>query len=291
MQGVVYYYNREVYKKAGLDPSKPPLTWDEFAANCEAIKSKTQASCVTFGNKDGTDFINVIAGIGEGLWSSETRAKFIARDLAWTSDEMRAVFTKAKEMIDKKWIEKGVNSYSPYTDAVNIFAGARTAHLLGLISDAPNSWKNVEDLAGPGEVGVSMPVAVGRTHADKPNRLEIDGGIGFGVTGWSQNKDLALDYIRTAVSPKAAALLMKAAGGLPSNTKVDLSQIELPAAKEVVKLLGCCTEDKRIKSYYVTAERLELQRVGQLLITGDVTVKDALQSIEQVRQKERARTK
>ena len=101
VQGVVYYYNREVYKKAGLDPSKPPLTWDEFAANCEAIKSKTQASCVTFGNKDGTDFINVIAGIGEGLWSSETRAKFIARDLAWTSDEMRAVFTKAKEMIDK----------------------------------------------------------------------------------------------------------------------------------------------------------------------------------------------
>ena len=70
VQGVVYYYNREVYKKAGLDPSKPPLTWDEFAANCEAIKSKTQASCVTFGNKDGTDFINVIAGIGEGLWSS-----------------------------------------------------------------------------------------------------------------------------------------------------------------------------------------------------------------------------
>ena len=84
---------------------------------------------------------------------------------------------------------------------------------------------------------------------------------------------------------------MKAAGGLPSNTKVDLSQIESPAAKEVVKLLGCCTEDKRIKSYYVTAERLELQRVGQLLITGDVTVEDALQSIEQVRQKERARTK
>ena len=52
--------------------------------------------------------------------------------MAWTSDEMKAVFAKAKEMIDKGWIEKGVNSYSPYTDAVNIFAGARTGHLLGL---------------------------------------------------------------------------------------------------------------------------------------------------------------
>ena len=101
---------------------------NEFAAACEAIKAKTKASCVTFGNKDGTDFINVVAIIAKGLWSPEIRAKFMAHDLAWTSDEMRAVFAKIKEMIDKGWIEKGVNSYSPYTDAVNIFAGARTGN-------------------------------------------------------------------------------------------------------------------------------------------------------------------
>lgn len=291
VQGVVFYYNKEVYQKAGLDPAKPPLTWEDLAANCQAIKSKTQASCLTFGNKDGVDFINVIAAIAEGMWSKDTRANFIAHEIAWTSPEMKAVFVKAKEMIDKGWIEKGVNSYSPYTDAVNIFAGARTAHLLGLISDAPNSWKNLEELTGAGQVGVSLPVAVGRTDADKPNRLEIDGGIGFGITNWSENKDLALDYIKTAVSPKAAAALMESAGGLPSNTKVDLAQMKSAAAKDVVRLLGCCAEDRRIKSNYVTAERLELQRVGQLMITGDISVDDALQSIEQVRQKERARTK
>ncbi len=288
VQGSIWYYNKEVYKDAGLDPNKAPVTWADFSANCEAIKTKTKASCLTFGNKDGTDMINIVASTAEGIWSNETRAKFIAHDLAWTSPEMHAVFDKVKEMIDKGWIEKGVNSYSPYTDAVNIFAGARTGHLLGLISDAPNSWKNLEDLTGPGGVGVIIPLAIAN---DKPNRLEVDGGIGFAITSWSPNQDLALDYVKTSVSPKAGAALMQSAGGLPSNTKVDLSGLQNESGKEVVRLLGCCTDTPRIKSNYVTAERQELQRVGQLLVTGDISVDDALNSIEAVRQKERARTK
>ena len=137
-----------------------------------------------------------------------------------------------------------------------------------------------------------MPFATGRSPEDNPNRLEVDGGIGFAVTSWSQNQDLALDFVKTSVSPKAAAILMQSAGGLPSNTKVDLSELKSQAGKEVVRLMGCCTDDRRIRSNYVdNAERLELQRVGQLLVTGDITVDAALESIEQVRQKERARTK
>ncbi len=291
VQGTILYYNKEVYKEAGLDPEKAPQTWEDLQANCAAIKEKTKASCLVMGNKDGTDMVNLVAAIANGLWSKETRAKFNAHELAWTSDEMRAVLTKVKEMVDNGWFEKGINSYSPYTDAVNIFAGGRSAHLLGLISDAPNSWKNVEDLAGEGNVGVAMPVQVAGSATDNPKRLEIDGGIGYGVTNWSQNQDLALDFVKTTVSPKAAAILMTAAGGLPSNTSVDLSGIKSPAADDVIALLGCCAVDGRLKSNYVTAERAELQRVGQLLITGDVSVDDAVESIEQVRQKERARTK
>lgn len=291
VQGSIWYMNREVYKNAGLDPSKPPQTWQDFEAVCTAIKAKTQASCVTFGNKDGTDFINVIATIAHGLWSADTRAKFLKHDLAWTSDDMRAVFAKAKEMIDKGWIENGVNSYSPYTDAVNIFAGARTGNLLGLISDAPNSWKNIEDMTGEGGVGVALPFAVDKDPAANPKRLEVDGGIGFAITTWSTQQDLAVDFIKTAVSTDAAVTLMQSAGGLPSNTKVDLSGLTSDAAKQVVGFLGCCSVDGRIKSNYVTAERAELQRVGQLLITGQISVDDALQSIEQVRQKELARKK
>jgi len=35
------YYNKDVFKQAGLDPEKPPKTWDELLACAKAIKEKT----------------------------------------------------------------------------------------------------------------------------------------------------------------------------------------------------------------------------------------------------------
>ena len=37
----VLYYNREVFKAAGLDPAAPPTTWDELLAASKAITEKT----------------------------------------------------------------------------------------------------------------------------------------------------------------------------------------------------------------------------------------------------------
>ncbi len=37
----VLYYNKDVFRQAGLDPEKPPKTWDEFLAYAKAIKEKT----------------------------------------------------------------------------------------------------------------------------------------------------------------------------------------------------------------------------------------------------------
>ncbi|MEV2214996.1 extracellular solute-binding protein [Streptomyces sp. NPDC050997] len=37
----VLYYNASLFKKAGLDPAKPPKTWDDVAKDALAIKKKT----------------------------------------------------------------------------------------------------------------------------------------------------------------------------------------------------------------------------------------------------------
>ena len=120
------------------------------------------------------------------------------RELSWTSKPVRDVFEKFQTMVSDKWIEPGANSYSPYTDLPRMFAGGRVANMLGLVSDAPNAWKNLEQLIGVGNVGVFMPVAVGRSPQQQPKRLTVSGGIGFGVTKWSANKDLAIDYVKIA---------------------------------------------------------------------------------------------
>jgi multiple sugar transport system substrate-binding protein len=39
--GVALHYNRALFQKAGLDPDRPPTTWDEVRADAKAIKDKT----------------------------------------------------------------------------------------------------------------------------------------------------------------------------------------------------------------------------------------------------------
>jgi sn-glycerol 3-phosphate transport system substrate-binding protein len=45
----VFYINKDAYKKAGLDPNKPPKTWKEFTAASEKLKSAGQACVYTTG--------------------------------------------------------------------------------------------------------------------------------------------------------------------------------------------------------------------------------------------------
>jgi len=44
---VVMYWNKEAFKEAGLDPSKPPLTWDELKSMAARLTKKDAAGKVT----------------------------------------------------------------------------------------------------------------------------------------------------------------------------------------------------------------------------------------------------
>ena len=46
---VVYYINKDAFKKAGLDPNKPPKTWKEFRAAADKLKAAGQQCVYTTG--------------------------------------------------------------------------------------------------------------------------------------------------------------------------------------------------------------------------------------------------
>jgi raffinose/stachyose/melibiose transport system substrate-binding protein len=283
VQGFIIYYNKDVYQLAGLDPDKAPQTWDELAANCKAIAAHTKANCYGLGNKNGVGVTSTLAALATGTWSPEVRAQFMSRKLDWTSAPVRAVFATMESMVADKWIEPGANSYSPYTDMPRIFAAGRVAHVAGLISDAPNAWKNLEQLIGTGHVGVAMPVAIGHSPKDQPNRLAVSGGIGFGVTRWSANRDLALDYVRIAVEPASQMVFMESAGGMPTNPAVDINRMSSPAAKAIIAFLACCSLPNQVSDSFLPEERQELVRSGQLLLNGQITVDEILTQLDRAR--------
>jgi len=41
--GCLMYYNKEIFKQAGLDPNNPPKSWDDFSKACETVKKTGKA--------------------------------------------------------------------------------------------------------------------------------------------------------------------------------------------------------------------------------------------------------
>jgi len=282
VQGVIIYYNKDVYKSAGLDPDAPPLTWDDLAANCKVIAEHTRAACFGLGNKAGVGFAGTIDALMTGSWPLDVRNQFMARELGWTSKPVHEVFDKFQAMVSNKWIEPGANSYSPYTDLPRMFAGGRVANMLGLVSDAPNAWKNLEQLIGVGNVGAFMPVAVAVSPQQQSKRLAVSGGIGFGVTRWSAHKDLAIDYVKISADADSELVFMDS-GGMPANTKVDTSRMTSPVAKQILGFLNCCAIPNRVQDTFLPEERQEMQRDGELVISGQISVDETLNRLQQAR--------
>jgi multiple sugar transport system substrate-binding protein len=95
-------YNRDLFKKAGLDPDKPPATWDELRADAKQIAQKTgQAGYaqLTTNNTGGWMFTTQTYAFGGSIESEDgTKATFddapskaalqLLHDMKWTDKSM-----------------------------------------------------------------------------------------------------------------------------------------------------------------------------------------------------------
>ncbi|MEV8516734.1 extracellular solute-binding protein [Dactylosporangium sp. NPDC051484] len=98
------HYNRDLFTKAGLDPNKPPTTWDEVRTSAKAIAEKTGVAGFAQMSKDGTGgwqlTVDTYARGGRvedgkkaTLTNDATKASLqFLKDLRWTDNSMGANF-------------------------------------------------------------------------------------------------------------------------------------------------------------------------------------------------------
>ncbi len=98
------HYNRDLFTAAGLDPNKPPTTWDEVRTAAKAIATKTGQAGFAQMSKDGTGgwqlTVDTYARGGRmedgkkaTLTNDATKASLqFLKDLRWTDNAMGANF-------------------------------------------------------------------------------------------------------------------------------------------------------------------------------------------------------
>ncbi|MBN1385018.1 MAG: extracellular solute-binding protein [Elusimicrobia bacterium] len=182
------YYNKELFKKAGLDPENPPKTWDEFIAAGKKLKS---AGIAPFTSGFGDLWMNGVF-IYSYAWSylgKNNIEKTIKGQYPYTSPGWNNALRKVVEMRDAGMFVDGIVTL-PNKESERLFANGDVAMALNG-SWAVNVYKQMNsDL----NFGVMKPPK--DPKAKYP--LYLAGGLGAAaaVTTCSKYPEEAIKFLK-----------------------------------------------------------------------------------------------
>ncbi len=270
LQGHPIYYNKDLYKKAGID--RPAATWSSFVSDCASITKATGATCFALGNKEGAGIQFFLSGLGSGILTPEEHTAWIAGKRDWNSPNVKRVFDLWKEVNDAGLNNKGANSTALFNDAFGLFSSGKAANIIGLMSDIGH-WKDFREFLGADNVGVMQAPVV--TSGAVPN-LAYDGGIGYGIAKWTKDPALAAALVRSLTSTDALHAFYTGAGAIVSDTTVTTSD----AGPAVATIVSSLKDGKPALHVALSSKTQDLMgRLSQQILSGSVSVDDALRQL------------
>ena len=182
-------WNKDVFRKAGLDPEKGPATWDDVFADAQAIKDKVP----------GVVPVGFPAASQEGTVDRWYPYLYMTGSNILSPDNKKAVFNDAGgqkavqfyvDLVNKGYATKDVLTQEADAVSASVFSGKYGMMLATVgsgLSDRPEGM--TADTFKSTIGAVVPPICSGCEQAT------VAGGWMLGITTHSTHKDLAWDYI------------------------------------------------------------------------------------------------
>ena len=277
---ITMLYNKTLFKELGLDPRKPPVTWNDFLAVGKKIKEA---------KKQG-----LVSGWGE-IWMIDCLAsnfafnimgkdKFLATlrgEVSYTDPDWIRVLTLFQEMQDSGLLYNGLVSMVNKT-AEQIFANERAVFAFN------GSWGvNVYNGMNPKlDYGVMLP-----PRASDKFPVSVWGGAGssFMVYEKSRNKEEAIKFLKWLTDKEQQVFLAEATKNLPAN-KEAMGSIS-PVMVQFSSGLEYATHPN-IWGFSESSQVTEAFDKGvQSIIIGEKTPEQVAQEVQKIKARELSKRK
>ena len=213
-------YNKELFKKAGLDADNPPTTWADFIAAAGKLKAAGILPIVT-GLKDGFGGENLAVALQYQLFSvGDLIQQTIDGDM--TSPAWKSWLEKAVEL--KPYFNEDTNSIL-YADGLARFQDGKAA----MVFASPGYLQMIVAMNKSGkQIGVMKVPSFGKPELAN---LMYEDTPGFQVTRFAKDPSLAGQFLAFLHTPDRLNALYASTGDLPNDQRWDTSKIERPTDK------------------------------------------------------------
>ena len=215
-------YNKALFKKAGLDPSKPPTTWNALLADAKKLKAAGVTPFVT-GLKDGFGGENLAVALQSQVYTVNDLIKLVV-DGDLSGGSWKGWLDKAVQL--KPYFNDDTNSI-PYAQGLARFQDGKAA----MVFASPGFQQTIRSMTKAGKsVGVMKVPTFGKyggqMYEDTP---------GFQVTKFAKNAALAGNFLAYMHTQERMKALYSDTGDLPNDNRWNTSQVTSPTDKLLVK--------------------------------------------------------
>ncbi len=207
-------YNRSLFEKAGLDPAKPPKTFEELAKVSEQIKAKTGKYAFML-TMDGGQVLESMVQMGMKLLDANGKAAF--NDAAG-----KAAFDYWVNLFEKQLIPREILTEG-HRKAVELYQAGELAILLTGPQFLQTVAQNAPETAKVTDIGSQITGSTGKKSAAVMN---------VAVPTTSTNQSMAVKFALYLTNAENQLAFTKVENLLPSTVKSSSDRYFTEAAKD-----------------------------------------------------------
>jgi ABC-type glycerol-3-phosphate transport system substrate-binding protein len=227
--GVPFVWNKQMFRQAGLDPNKPPATFNDLMNACQKLKAKG-ITPIGEGNKDGYigNWFFAIYGKSQ-LTSVKDLQDMVLGKAKFTDPKYSGFYGQIDQLRSAGCFNDDISSLD-LNQGWQLFPRKKAA--MGWTTDGNAlAWAKA---VGAGNVGVAAAPRFGNgALASMYTTTQSSSAI---ITSWSQHKKAAAAFLTFLHTPAALDAWYKATGVFPADKRFSPSEIKDPVAQQLYKL-------------------------------------------------------
>jgi ABC-type glycerol-3-phosphate transport system substrate-binding protein len=274
--GYFMYYNKALFKKAGLSPTSPPKTWAQLLTACDKLKAAGIVP-ISAGFKDGYDWEWYAFPLLDQLMSRSDLVKWNHYGLAVTSPPFKKTWEYIAQLNQRGCFTPHSEAIPLYNDAYDNFYGGKAAMFLG--TGVPADIYSAEKGFGKTNVGIFIFPRV--PDSKWAPFIDMGPNAGLGITTWSKNPKEAWEYASFLLSAHGQDVMWTVSGQLPNNRAVKARSSD-PVINQILQTLKNPLNHTTYMGFPLSVLQIN-EKLTPQLITGDVSIDSVLQQMERVR--------